>query len=171
MLRKRMKGLVMGLLVSSVAIVPTMAVENTVPVTLDAEPMVLDVTVPVSMPINVDNRGNVTAATNSKIVNNSRGAVVVNDVNVLTKDGWNLVDFDKDFSASRVGTREIGFKINNVKSTDAGFTWGQAPMIRGLQGVTVSDLGITYDAKVPAQQNAISNLTVADIIFTINWYE
>lgn len=151
--------------------VPIMALENTVPVVLNVEPMLLDVTVPASLTINVDNRGVVTTADNAKIVNNSLGAIVVSNVTLTGKDSWSVVDFQSDFSGVAVGSKKIGFSINDVQSgVDGGFTWS-SQKINGVKGEVKSELPITYNANVPAQKDSINNLNVLDVSFVIGWFE
>lgn len=171
MFNKKIKSLVLGGMLSSCMVIPTMALDNTVPIVLNVEPMVLDVTVPSTLTINVDNRGVVTTATTGKVVNNSRGAILVKNVGIVPKDGWSLVNFDTDFSSESVGVKKIGFKLNDkATQSDGSFTWTEAK-INGVKDGTASELPLTYDAKVPAQANALSGLNVLDVVFTVGWYE
>lgn len=171
MLNKRVKSVALGLIASGCMVVPSMALDSTVPVILNAEPMVLDVTVPSSLTIDVDERGVVTTADNAKIVNNSKGAVVVSDVSLNAKNSWGIVDYGTDFASVPVGSKSIAFKINDIESaTDGSFVWTSQKLNGEKEGVK-SELPITYDAKLPAQKEAISDLNVLDVVFTVGWYE
>ena len=58
---------------------------------------VFSVTVPVVLPLTVDENGEVHTGA-AEIINASTGAVVVSSVSISTKNGWQLVPFATDLS-------------------------------------------------------------------------
>ena len=171
MFNKRVKSVVLGLIASGCMVMPSMALDKTIPIVLDAEPMVLDVTVPSSLSLDVDERGVVTTADNAKIVNNSKAAVVVSDVSINGKNDWSIVDYTTDFSSVSIGTKEVGFKLNDIEtSSDGSFVWSSQKLNGEKDGVK-SELLLTYDAKLPAQKEAISGLSVLEVVFNVGLYQ
>lgn len=143
------------------------------PVTLTAEGATFSVAVPTSLPINVAADGTVATATDAKIVNNGAGAVIVTALAATGADDWELVDFDSaDMAAAKVNSHKIAMEINGDKTTaddTISFTAGNWASIAGKNDGNTDELAITYNAKVPAQSAAISDLTVVDVVFTIDW--
>jgi len=146
-----------------------------VPVVLTAEAATFSVTVPASLPISVDNNGVVTTAENAKIVNNSHGAVIVTGMSIKGQEGWTTVDYDNvNMQSERVGTKKVAFEINGEKTTgeDAiSFNPLNFPKIDGKNITDTDELNITYNAKVPAQADALIDEKIVNVIFTIAWYE
>lgn len=137
------------------------------PVSVDAEAATFDVTVPLALPVTIDKDGVATTATDAKIENNGAGPVLVKGVDIAPDGDWNVVKFDSDFSTTKVGSHLLGFKLNNEATGEDGkFTFDQAdyPSIAGA-----GNLGLTYDARVPAQDQAITDATVAHVTFTVGW--
>ena len=146
-----------------------------VPVELTAEAATFSVTVPTALPIDVAADGTVTTADDAKIVNNSHGAVMVTNMTIVGADNWEILDWDTaDMSSEKVGSAKVAMIINNEKTTaDDTITFNQAnfPKLDGTSdAISTDELAIVYDAKVPAQASAISDLTVANVVFTIGWY-
>lgn len=133
------------------------------PVTLNQEATILDVVVPLSFPVNVDNKGVVTVADNVEVVNNSIGPIKISDISIQSKDDWALSDFDKDYSAERVGLKEFSFKIEGQEISDS-ITLNK--VVNGLDKCSID-----YDSRVAPQKDSISDSNIADIVLTINWYE
>lgn len=133
------------------------------PVTLNQEATILDVVVPLSFPVNVDNKGVVTVADNVEVVNNSIGPIKISDISIQSKDDWALSDFDKDYSAERVGLKEFSFKIEGQEISDS-ITLNK--VVNGLDKCSID-----YDSRVAPQKDSISDSNIADIVLTIDWYE
>ena len=76
-------------------------------------PTAMSVTVPTALPMAVNQTGDVTTATDCKIVNNSFGAVRVKSVTISTANGWKLTAFgDKATLASeKVDSNKLGFAM------------------------------------------------------------
>lgn len=133
------------------------------PVTLNQEATILDVVVPLSLPVSVDRDGVVTVANNVEVVNNSNGPIKISDVSIQSKDGWTLSDFDKDYSAERVGLKEYSFKIEGQEIRDS-ITLDR--VVNGLDKCSIS-----YDSNISPQKESIVGSNIADVVFTIDWYE
>lgn len=150
----------------------------TVPVNLDAEAVVFSVTVPTSLPVAVNAKGEVTVATEgAKIVNNSGAPVKITDVSLTAGGSWTSADYDSFDAASKpLNTKEFALKAGELKTTGANTTNGDddsATLFGNIgqydsAGITnVCDL--TYDVKVPAQTELLDGDKLADIVFTIGW--
>jgi hypothetical protein len=78
------------------------------PVTLTAAATRFSVTVPTSLPISVDEDGNVTTATTAKIVNNGYGSVKVTSMTVTAGTGWTIAAYDTDMLSKRSARKRSG---------------------------------------------------------------
>lgn len=142
-------------------------------VNLDVEAPTFSVTVPTSLPINVSADGEVSTAQDAKIVNNSHGSVIVTNVTVTGKNGWQIVEADKDMSGVKVNAKEFGMTINGDKTTAEGnllFSQDNWAAIGAKDDAGNTDeLAITYDAVVAPQANNMDGAEVASIVFTVGW--
>ena len=149
--------------------------DNTVPVSLTVEPATFSVTVPTQLPITVDINGDVVAATDAKIVNHSHGSVKVTNIAVEGQNDWVTVDFDSaEMHKEKVGSKKVALEINGAKTTGENkldFASGNFPKLDGKNDAGTDELPITYDAKLPAQANALTDVNVVDVTFTISWDE
>ncbi len=149
--------------------------ETSVPIPLTAEAALFSVTIPTQLPISVNSAGVVTTSTTAKIVNNSAGAVKVTNLTVQGLNGWSTVDYDStDMSDKKVNSKEIALEVNSDKTTGSNtisFTSSNFPNLDGSNVTSSDELAITYNAKLPAQSSALSNAQVANVLFTVGWYE
>ena len=133
------------------------------------------VTVPIAFPISVDGANEVTTADNLKIVNNSAGPVQVTNVTVTGANEWGVTKFDADMTKMEVGAKMFGFKLNGDQTDTDGnlsFTQDNFPVINGANiNDDEDELPLTYDAVVATQKAAIDGEKIADVVFTIEWYE
>lgn len=128
---------------------------------------VFSVTVPVTLPLVVDESGEVHTGS-AEIINGSTGAVVVSSVSISTKNGWQLVPFDTDMAHAKVDAKQLGFKINDVQTTKNGDAeafslsspWEIAENAR---------LPISYDAVVSAVSQPVTAQDVLSIVFVLEW--
>ncbi|WP_294852425.1 leucine-rich repeat domain-containing protein [uncultured Oscillibacter sp.] len=124
------------------------------------------VTLPTALPVNVDADGIVTTATNTKIVNNSYGPVEVSGIRVESQNGWSLVDFNTDFTKSKVNVKQYGLRLQgNDVPTGSSASTANFPVIAGG-----GEFSLTYDANIAAQSDAVSE-TIANVVFTVGWHE
>lgn len=148
------------------------AEEATTPVSLDAEAATLNVTVPTALPIAVSSTGEITCADTAKVINNSYGPVKLTEIRITAVNGWQIVAFDTDMSKEAVGAKKIGLKLNG-DSTQADGSFIAKPFnLFGLAGATDTvkpEHLIIYDAVLPAQAEAITGSTIANVVFVIDW--
>lgn len=135
-----------------------------VPVELTTEALTFSVTVPTSLPVEVSANGEVTVATDAKIINNSAGAVKVSSVKVDSQNDWTLVDYE-DLSGEKINTKKFGFAINEV-----GVNSSNGVCSVEFESIPANDeIGFTYDAYVAPQATALNSEKMANVIFTVGW--
>ena len=128
---------------------------------------VFSVTVPVTLPLVVDESGEVHTGS-AEIINASTGTVVVSSVSISTKNGWQLVPFDTDMAHAKVDAKQLGFKINNSVTTKTGDT--ETLVLRGSWDIAESGkLPLSYDAVVSAVSKAVTEQEVLSIVFVLEW--
>ena len=128
---------------------------------------VFSVTVPVVLPLTVDENGEVHTGS-AEIINGSTGAVVVSSVSISTKNGWQLVPFDTDMAHAKVDAKQLGFKINNSVTTKTGDT--ETLVLHGAWDIAESGkLPLSYDAVVSAVSKAVTEQEVLSIVFVLEW--
>ncbi len=127
------------------------------------------VTVPASLSMTVSQHGAVHAATDAAIVNNSTGPVRVTALTVTAENGWTLAPYDTNMATAKVDTKQIGFALNEAKTTGSGYT---EPL--GLGGDwTITKGGrlhLLYDAVVSAMSAPV-NEQVLTLVFVLDWAE
>ena len=125
------------------------------------------VTVPASLTMTVSKYGEVYAASNAAIVNNSTGMVEVTGITVSTDNGWTLVPYGSNMASAKVDSKLIGFSVNGAQSGSGGNT----------QMLTLSDgwlipssesLPLVYDAVVSALSQPVSE-QVLTVVFVLEW--
>lgn len=162
MLNKRISILTSLLIVGSS--ISVSANTLTTPTIVNMEATILDVEVPLSMPINVDREGIVTTANNVTISNNSYGPIELSSISITPKNSWTLSDFDKDYSDSVLGLKEFGMEIDNESVDSSGLLNLSNKFING--GETIN---IGYNASVSPQKESIVDSNIADVVFTVGW--
>ena len=128
---------------------------------------VFSVTVPVVLPLTVDENGEVHVGA-AEIINGSTGEVVVSSVSISTKNGWQLVPFDTDMAHAKVDAKQLGFKINDSVTTKT----GDAETFSLTSPWTIAENGklpLSYDAVVSAVSKAITEQEVLSIVFVLKW--
>lgn len=134
------------------------------------------VTVPTQLPVAVSDTGVVTCADSgtAKIVNNGHAPIYVSGIAINAGQDWSLMAYDAafDIASAAPGTQKIGFKVNNVMTTDNG-TSGYVPAEWALSGNTNADtdeLALEYDACLPVQIVATqATVVAAQVVFTVAW--
>ena len=149
----------------------------------DPSATALRVTVPTALPMAMNQDGDVTPATDCKIVNNSFGAVRVASVTITAADNWSLTAFgDKSILAGeKVDSNQLGFAISigggDQMATDDSNAKSQALISAPIAGCFMTGVGntngntvaIDYDAIVTPLSNAVTNATVANVVFIVEW--
>ena len=143
----------------------------------------MSVTVPTALPMAMSQTGDVTTATDCKIVNNSFGAVRVKSVVISADGGWKLTAFgDKSTLArEKVDANKLGFALSigggSSVQTDASNAASQTLIAAPVNGCYMSGVGdttgnsvnIAYSAIVTPLSDAVNNATVANVVFVIEW--
>ena len=145
-------------------------------------PTKMSVVVPTVLPMAMSEDGVVVTADNCKIVNNSYGAVRVKSVTISAASDWNLTKFgDKSILAGeKVDSNKLGFAIaigggqqvatSNDNATQQLIT---APIdgcfMTGVGDTTRNTATIDYAAIVTPLSSAVTNATVANVVFVIEW--
>lgn len=149
----------------------------------DPSATALRVTVPTALPMAMNQDGDVTTATDCKIVNNSFGAVRVASVTITAADDWSLTAYgDKSILAGeKVDSNQIGFAISigggKMMATDDSDEDTQALISTPIAGCFMTGVGnqngnsvaVNYDAIVTPLSNAVTNATVANVVFIVEW--
>lgn len=142
----------------------------------------LSVTIPTALPVAVGTDGTTTTADNAKITNNSYGAVRVKTATISGANGWTLTAFgNKNTLASeKVDSNKIGFAMTlgsgeQVKTDNNGNTQTliSAPVtgcyMSGAGDTTRNSVSVLYDAIVTPVSSAVTNKTVANIVFVVEF--
>lgn len=149
----------------------------------DPSATALRVTVPTALPMAMNQDGDVTTATDCKIINNSFGAVRVASVTITAADDWSLTAFgDKSILAGeKVDSNQIGFAISigggDMMATDNSNEDTQTLISAPIAGCFMTGVGnqngnsvaVNYDAIVTPLSNAVTNATVANVVFIVEW--
>ena len=130
---------------------------------------VFSVTVPVTLPLVVDESGEVHTGS-AEIINGSTGEVVVSAVSISTKNGWQLVPFDTDMAHEKVDAQLLGFKINDAQTSKSGNA-ETFSLSAPWQIAENSKLPIDYDAVVSAVSQPVTEQDVLSIVFVVEWKE
>ncbi len=128
---------------------------------------VFSVTVPVTLPLVVDEGGEVHVGA-AEIINSSTGEVIVSSVSISTKNGWHLVPFDTDMAHAKVDAKQLGFKINDAQTSKTGDAETFA-LTSPWEIAENSRLPISYDAVVSAVSQPVTAQDVLSIVFVLEW--
>ena len=128
---------------------------------------VFSVTVPVTLPLVVDESGEVHTGS-AEIINASTGTVVVSSVSISTKNGWQLVPYTTDMAHAKVDAKQLGFKINDSVTTKTGV----AETFSLTSPWTIAENGklpLSYDAVVSAVSQPVTEQDVLSVVFVLEW--
>ncbi len=128
---------------------------------------VFSVTVPVTLPLIVDEGGEVHVGA-AEIINASTGDVIVSSVSISTKNGWQLVPYTTDMAHAKVDAKQLGFKINDSVTTKT----GDAETFSLTSPWTIAENGklpLSYDAVVSAVSRPVTEQDVLSVVFVLEW--
>ena len=128
---------------------------------------VFSVTVPVTLPLIVDEGGEVHVGA-AEIINASTGDVIVSSVSISTKNGWQLVPYTTDMAHAKVDAKQLGFKINDAQTNKTGDT-EIFSLTSPWKIAENSRLPLSYDAVVSAVSKAVTEQEVLSIVFVLEW--
>ena len=146
-------------------------------------PTAMSVTVPTALPMAMAQDGSVTTASNCKITNNSYGAVRVASVTITAGTNWRLTAFgDKStLAGQKMDSNQLGFAMRigggAMVSTSSGSTRTQTLISMPIVGCYMTGIGdpsgnsvaIEYAAIVTPLSSAMTNATIASVVFVIEW--
>ncbi len=142
----------------------------------------LNVVVPTSLPMAMSDDGSVVTANDCKIVNKSYGAVRIKSVTISAASRWNLTKFGpkSTLAAEKVDANKLGFAMTigggkQVQTTTNDST--QRLITAPTTGCYMTGIGdpaknsvlIDYDAIVTPLSGTMNNVTVANVVFVIEW--
>lgn len=140
---------------------------NEVPMELTQEPTAFSVTVPTVLPVDISANGEVTVATDNKIINNSFGPIEVKGIEIVSLNDWVLQDFETDFKTKKVGIKEYGFQMNGENVATNGNC--SADSFEPILGK--NEISFSYNANVASQNTAYDKEQIAQVVFTVGWLE
>jgi len=149
----------------------------------DPTPTAMRVTLPTSLPMAMSQDGVVTTATDAKIENLSYGAVRVKSVTISAAENWTLTAYGSPntLASAKVDSNQLGFAIRigggTQAVTTANNTDTQALISTPISGCYMTGVGdltgncvaVEYAAIVTPLSNAVTNATVANVVFVVEW--
>ena len=143
----------------------------------------MSVTVPTAFPMAMAQNGDVTTATDCKIINNSYGPVRVKSVTLNAANGWKLTAFGNKSTLAneKVDSNKFGFSVTigggTAVKTDASNASTQKLIASPVTGSYMSGVGNTSGNSIPVQYSAIvtplsapvTNANIANVVFVIEW--
>jgi len=125
------------------------------------------VTVPTSLPLVMDQDGNVNASA-AQIVNNSSGDVIISSVTLRGENGWKIVPYATEMAHQKVDARVVGFSLNRAATATSGEE--ESLSLIGDWTIPQNDsLDLDYDAVISAMSQAVENETILSAIFVLKW--
>lgn len=156
-----------------------------IPVKVTAAAPTFRVTMPTAFTINVAADGTVTTADNLEITNLSNGAVKVTDMTAAAADGWHIKDYQNDFGQYAVDSKMLGLSIlANDTNDDGGIDFDAATFVNdndpadnfmwsgsGANGQAAvhNKIALPYEARVSANSAELTDVTAANVVFTVAW--
>ncbi|MBQ8400884.1 MAG: hypothetical protein IJX14_03040, partial [Clostridia bacterium] len=134
----------------------------------DAMTSRFSVTLPALMTFVVSGDGEVYAATNAAITNNSTDKVVISSVTVTAGDNWTLAPYDCSMADEKVDSRMIGFALNDLCTT----TFGDSETLDLPERWVIdrdASCTLEYDAVISATSDVIQNEQVLTLVFVVEW--
>ncbi|MBQ9168397.1 MAG: hypothetical protein IJX67_08340 [Oscillospiraceae bacterium] len=145
-------------------------------------PTKMSVVVPTALPMAMSDDGTVVTATDCKIINYSYGSVRVKTVTISAASDWNLTAFGpkSSLASEKVDSNKLGFALSigggqqvETANDDATQQLISAPIdgcyMTGVGDTTGNTVAIEYAAIVTPLSNTVSNTTVANVVFVIEW--
>ena len=129
---------------------------------------VFSVTVPVVLPLTVDENGEVHTGT-AEIINGSTGEVVVSSVSISTKNGWQLVPYTTDMAHEKVDAKLLGFQDQRCADRQKLAMSETFALSAPWEIAENGRLPISYDAVVSAVSKAVTEQEVLSIVFVLEW--
>lgn len=145
-------------------------------------PTKMSVVVPTALPMAMSDDGTVVTATDCKIINYSYGSVRVKTVTISAASDWNLTAFGpkSSLASEKVDSNKLGFALSigggqqvQTATNDATQQLISAPIdgcyMTGVGDISANSVSVEYAAIVTPLSNTVSNTTVANVVFVIEW--
>lgn len=145
-------------------------------------PTKMSVVVPTALPMAMSDDGTVVTATDCKIINYSYGSVRVKTVTISAASDWNLTAFGpkSSLASEKVDSNKLGFALSigggaqvQTANNDATQQLISAPIdgcyMTGVGDLANNSVSVEYAAIVTPLSNTVSNTTVANVVFVIEW--
>ncbi len=145
-------------------------------------PPKMSVVVPTALPMAMSDDGTVVTATDCKIINYSYGSVRVKTVTISAASDWNLTAFGpkSSLASEKVDSNKLGFALSigggqqvQTATNDATQQLISAPIdgcyMTGVGDLANNSVSVEYAAIVTPLSNTVSNTTVANVVFVIEW--
>ncbi len=145
-------------------------------------PTKMSVVVPTALPMAMSDDGTVVTATDCKIINYSYGSVRVKTVTISAASDWNLTAFGpkSSLASEKVDSNKLGFALSigggaQVQTANNNATQQliSAPIdgcyMTGVGDLANNSVSVEYAAIVTPLSNTVSNTTVANVVFVIEW--
>ena len=129
------------------------------------ESHIFSVTVPTQFPMYLDSSGNVSTSKDCKIINNSSGPVIIDNIHVEEQNGWSIEGYNTDFSTYSVNETIFGMAILGSQVSENGeLNLSKDYIINELDSIYID-----YDAVFPAQIQQLNSKQIANVVITMNW--
>ena len=145
-------------------------------------PTKMSVVVPTALPMAMSDDGTVVTATDCKIINYSYGSVRVKTVTISAASDWNLTAYGpkSSLASEKVDSNKLGFALSigggqqvQTATNDATQQLISAPIdgcyMTGVGVLNNNSVSVEYAAIVTPLSNTVSNTTVANVVFVIEW--
>ena len=145
-------------------------------------PTKMSVVVPTALPMAMSDDGTVVTATDCKIINYSYGSVRVKTVTISAASDWNLTAYGpkSSLASEKVDSNKLGFALSigggqqvQTATNDATQQLISAPIdgcyMTGVGDLNNNSVSVEYAAIVTPLSNTVSNTTVANVVFVIEW--
>ena len=126
------------------------------------------VTVPASLDLVISESGEVFAATDAMIVNNSTDVVEVTALEIRAMGSWTLVPYSTNMAAVPVNAQQIGFALNGSGTTMTGVSESLA-LSDSWTIAAEESLPLMYDAVISASSYIIMDEPVLELVFVVDW--
>ncbi len=129
---------------------------------------VFSVTVPTTLPLGVDENGQVYSSQDTAIQNRSSGKVRVSSITLESQNGWQIVPYDTNMAAEQVDAKLVGFAINSAETLARGSS--EVLVMAGEWDMEEnSPLQLHYDAVVSALSTAVTDVPILTVVFILEW--
>lgn len=129
---------------------------------LNSDGLIMNVTVPTSVLIYVDENGEVTTPDYLPIINNSVAPVYVHSLTVTPKNGWTLDPIATDYTDFKTNRKNYWLGFNGLDPSSE-------PIALATPIYGSDSLNLVLSADVAPQRTAINALNIGEILITMDW--